>query len=144
MKMIPGMGKMADMMGDTNPESEMKRMRGIVDSMTADERRNPSKVIDHSRRRRIAAGAGVEPHQVNDLVKQFDGMAEMMKKMSSMSLMDRMKTMQGLASGSMMNPGAKLAKPSGDTGKRFTPEDRAKRKKERERELKRRKRGKDK
>ena len=59
--------------------------------MTPDERRNPSKVVDQSRRRRIAAGAGVEPHEVNELVKQFDGMADMMKRMSGMGVRDRMR-----------------------------------------------------
>ena len=41
------------------PNGEMNRLFGIIDSMTPDERRNPSKTIDQSRRRRIAAGAGV-------------------------------------------------------------------------------------
>ena len=62
----------------------MRRLGGIIDSMTPDERRNPSKVIDQSRRRRIAAGAGVEPHEVNELVKQFDAMSDMMTKMSAL------------------------------------------------------------
>ena len=56
--------------------------------MTPDERRNPSKTVDQSRRCRIAIGAGVEPHEVDDLVKQFDGMANMMKKMSNMGILD--------------------------------------------------------
>ena len=77
---------------------------GIIDSMTPDERRNPSKVVDQSRRRRIAAGAGVEPHEVNELVKQFDGMADMMKRMSGMGIRERMKMMQELTQGGMMNP----------------------------------------
>ena len=80
--MIPGMGAMKDMMGDADVDGEMNRLFGIIDSMTPDERRNPSKVVDPSRRRRIAAGAGVQPHEVNDLVKQFDGMAGMMKEMA--------------------------------------------------------------
>ena len=91
MGMIPGMGGMSEMMGDVDAEEDMRRLAGIIDSMTADERRNPSKVIDQSRRRRIAAGAGVEPHEVNELVKKFDGMADMMKRMSGMGMRDRMK-----------------------------------------------------
>ena len=67
-----------EMMGDVDPEQDMKRLFGIIDSMTPEERRNPTKMIDQSRRRRIAAGAGVEPHEVNELVKQFDAMAQMM------------------------------------------------------------------
>ncbi len=66
MSMIPGMGAMAQMMGDVDAEGDMRRLGGIIDSMTPEERRNPSKVIDQSRRRRIAAGAGVEPHEVNE------------------------------------------------------------------------------
>ena len=72
--------------GGQNPEADLRRLVGIVDAMTPDKHRNPSKTVDLSRRRRIAKGAGVEPHEVNDLVKQFDGMADMMKKLSSMSL----------------------------------------------------------
>ena len=84
MGMIPGMSAMSDVMGDVDADEQVRGLVGIIDSMTPDERRNPSKVIDQGRRRRIAAGAGVEPHQVNELVKQFDGIADMMKKMSGM------------------------------------------------------------
>ena len=90
MGMIPGMGGMAETMGDVDAEQDFRRLGGIIDSMTPEERRNPSRVVDQSRRRRIAAGAGVEPHEVNDLVKQFDVMADMMKKMSSMGIRERM------------------------------------------------------
>ena len=72
--------------------------------MTPEERRNPSQMVDQSRRRRIAAGAGVEPHEVNELVKQFDVMADMMKKMSSMGMRERMQTMQQLGSSGMLEP----------------------------------------
>ena len=108
--------------------------------MTPDERRNPSKTVDQSRRRRIAAGAGVEPHEVNELVKQFDAMAGMMKEMAGMGMMQRMKAMHQMASSGMLNPNAKLAKPSGNTGKRLTSAERAKLKKQREKELRRKKR----
>jgi signal recognition particle subunit SRP54 len=108
--------------------------------MTPEERRNPSKVIDPSRRRRIAAGAGVEPHEVNELVKQFDGIADMMKRMSTMGIRDRWKTMQQLQQGGMLNPGAKLAKTKIGTGKRLSSQEKAKQKKDREREERRKKR----
>ena len=135
MGMIPGMGAMKDMLGDTDVEGEMTRLFGIIDSMTAAERRNPSKVVDPSRRRRIAAGAGVEPHEVNDLVKQFDGMAGMMKKISGMGMRDRMRAVQEI----QRNPQASLAKQKQGTGKRLTPDERRKLKKQREKELRRRK-----
>ena len=128
------------MLGDVDAEKDMRRLVGIIDSMTPDERRNPSKVVDQSRRRRIAAGAGVEPHEVNELVKQFDGMADMMKRMSGMGMRDRMRTMQELTQGGMLNPGGRLAKQKVGTGKRLTSAERAKLKKERERELRRKKR----
>jgi signal recognition particle subunit SRP54 len=142
MKMIPGMSAFSDMMGDADAESQMRGLSGIIDSMTPEERRNPSKVIDQSRRRRIAAGSGVEPHQVNELVKQFDAMADMMKKMAGMGLRDRMRMTQELMRGGAMNPGGMLTKPKGSTGKRLTPKERAKERKLRERELRRKRRGK--
>ena len=116
------------------------RLQGVIDSMTADERRNPSRVIDQSRRRRIAAGAGVEPHEVNELVKQFDGMAAMMKEMAGMGVGERLRKMQQLQAGGFMNPGAQLNKAKGSTGKRLTSQERASLKKQREKELRRRKR----
>ncbi len=134
------MSAMSDMLGDVDAEEQMRGLLGIIDSMTPDERRNPSKVIDQSRRRRIAAGAGVEPHQVNELVKQFDGIADMMKKMSSMGMRDRMRAMQELTQGGMMDPSGKIAKQKGGTGKRLTPQERAKLRKEREREIRRKRR----
>ena len=140
MSMIPGMGGMAQMMGDVDAEGDMRRLGGIIDSMTPAERENPSKIVDQSRRRRIAAGAGVEPHQVNELVKQFDAMADMMKQMATMGVRDRMKTMQQLTQGGMLNPGAKLQKPKIGTGKRLTSQEKAKLKKEREREERKKRR----
>ncbi|NMC52661.1 MAG: deoxynucleoside kinase, partial [Chloroflexi bacterium] len=53
------MGNLNEMLAGEDMEGEMRRIDGMINSMTADERRNPSRVIDQSRRRRIAAGAGV-------------------------------------------------------------------------------------
>ncbi len=142
MGMIPGMGNLTEMMGEVDAEKDMKQLRGIIDSMTPEERRNPSRIIDQSRRRRIAAGAGVEPHQVNELVKQFDGIADIMKKMSGMGMRDRMKTMQEMSQGGMLSPGGRIAKQKKGTGKRLTSAERAKLKKLREREARQRKRDK--
>ena len=61
MKMIPGMGKVADMMGgDVDPDQDLKQIEGIIDSMTQQERENPD-IIDIGRRRRIAAGEWSRP-----------------------------------------------------------------------------------
>lgn len=138
MGLIPGMGNLSQMMECIDAEGDMRRLGGIIDSMTADERRNPSRVIDQSRRRRIAAGAGVEPAEVNALVKQFDGMADIMKRMAGMGVRDRLKQVQELQRGGMMDPGAMLAKKKVGTGKRLTSDERNKLKKQREKEARKR------
>ena len=140
MGMIPGLSGMTEMLGELDAEQDMRRLAGIIDSMTPEERRHPSKVVDQSRRRRIAAGAGVQPHEVNELVKQFDGIAGYMKAMSGMGIRDRLRTMKELTQGGLLNPGARLTKKKGGTGKRLTPKERVKLKKLREREARRRRR----
>jgi signal recognition particle subunit SRP54 len=140
--MIPGMGGMQEMLGNADLEKDMNRLFGIVDAMTPEERRNPSRLVDQSRRRRIARGAGVEPHEVSDLVKQFDGMAAMMKGMAGLGMRERMQQVQRMQS-QLTNPAARLAKPKGDTGKRLTADERRKLKKQREKEARRRKRSTD-
>ena len=137
--MIPGMGGMQEMLGGADLEKDMNRLFGIIDSMTPDERRNPSRVIDQSRRRRIAAGAGVPPAEVSDLVKQFDGMAAMMTGMAGLGMRERMREVQKLQAG-LTNPGARLGRPKGDTGKRLTADERRKLKKQREKDARRKKR----
>jgi signal recognition particle subunit SRP54 len=137
---IPGMGQVKEMLENEDLEGSMGRLFGMIDSMTAEERRNPSRVIDQSRRRRIAAGAGVEPHEVNDLVKQFDGMKSIMTNMAGLGMGDRMKMMRDLQKGGLMNPGAQLVKPKQSTGKRLTADEKRKMKKQREKDLRRRKR----
>ena len=140
MGMIPGMGGLTQALGDDmDPEQDMKRLLGIIDSMTPDERRNPTKVIDQDRRRRIAAGSGVEPHEVNELVKQFDVMHQMMTQMAGLGMRDRMKKVQELQR-QMSDPSGKLSRKKQSTGKRLSPKERAKAKKLREKELRKKKR----
>ncbi len=79
LKLVPGIGSMipdADFDG-----AETVQMEAIVHSMTPTERRNPD-VIDTSRRRRIAAGSGTEPHEVSSLVKTFTRMRDTLKSAS--------------------------------------------------------------
>jgi signal recognition particle subunit SRP54 len=139
MGLIPGMSQMTEMMGDVDHEQDMKRLFGIIDSMTPAERKNPTKLIDQPRRRRIAAGSGVEPREVADLVKQFDAMAQMMTSLAGKGMRERMKMVKELQSGMMQNPNG-LSKTKGSTGKRLTPKERAKLKKDREKDLRKRKR----
>ncbi len=79
-------------------ERDVKRMEGIICSMTALERRKPE-LIKASRKRRIAAGAGVHVQEVNRLLNQFDQMQGMMKKMKGGGLMKMMKRMGGMGGG---------------------------------------------
>ena len=133
------MSALTDMMGDVDHEQDMKRLFGIIDSMTPAERRNPTKTIDQSRRRRIAAGAGVEPSEVNELVKQFDVMAQIMTSMAGKGMRERARMLQQVQSGMLANPNG-LARQKGSSGKRLTSQERARLKKEREKEMRRRKR----
>jgi signal recognition particle subunit SRP54 len=109
MKMIPGMGRIADMMGSEgiDPENDLKQIEGIIDSMTPRERENPD-VIDISRRRRIADGSGSDPADVNKLLKEFTQMSSLMQSMAGMSKFEQMRQMKQLADGGMFNPGAQL------------------------------------
>lgn len=138
--MIPGMGAMKNMLADVDADKQFRRLRGIIDSMTAEERRNPTKSIDQSRRRRIAAGAGVEPSEVNDLVKQYDVMAGQMKAMMSMGMGGKMKAMREMQAQMMASPNGALGKQKVGTGKRLTTDERKKLQKQREKELRKWKR----
>ena len=84
MNMMPGMGmgKMPDIDTD-EAEKQMARTEAIILSMTPKERQNP-KLMNPSRKHRIAKGAGVDIAEVNRLVKQFEQMQKMMKKMPGM------------------------------------------------------------
>jgi signal recognition particle subunit SRP54 len=78
MGMIPGMGKM---LNDVDIDDDaFKGVEAIIQSMTAEERGNP-KLINGSRRKRIAAGSGKNIQEVNQLLKQFTEMSKMMKMM---------------------------------------------------------------
>ncbi|MFN2199709.1 MAG: signal recognition particle protein [Caldilineaceae bacterium] len=78
--MIPGVGRMTKGLDMSEAESGMKRTEAIINSMTVEERRNPS-VLNGSRRRRIATGSGTSVEDVNMLVKQFRDMQKLMKQM---------------------------------------------------------------
>ena len=136
---IPGMGQFNQMMDGmgADADSEMKTVGGIIDSMTKEERRNP-KIIDNSRRRRIAAGAGVQPQQVNDLIKSFTPMAEMMKAMSSMNMKDRMSAMRQVTQMMQNNPTGNIKTVKGNTGKRLTTKEKEEARKKREKEKRKR------
>ena len=82
--MIPGLSKIKNQIEAAGVgDNLIKKQEAIILSMTKQERRNPD-VIKASRKKRIAAGAGVEVHEVNKLLKSYEQMSTMMKKMGKM------------------------------------------------------------
>ncbi len=79
-------------------EKQMRRTEGIINSMTALERRKPE-LLKASRKRRIAAGAGVQVQEVNQLIKQFEQMQKMMKMMKGGGMAKMMRGMKGMMPG---------------------------------------------
>jgi signal recognition particle subunit SRP54 len=83
MGMLPGVAKMKNQIANAGlDENILKRQVAIIDSMTPQERRNPD-ILKASRKKRIAAGSGTSPEQINKLLKMHRGMADMMKAMGS-------------------------------------------------------------
>jgi len=84
MGMLPGMGKLTKQMEDANIDDRvLKRQIAIINSMTIEERKKPD-LMQASRKKRVAAGAGLEVQEVNRLLKMHRQMADMMKKMGKM------------------------------------------------------------
>lgn len=82
--LLPGIGKIKDKLDQAGVDDRMvRRQVGIIRSMTKQERRNP-KILNGSRRKRIANGSGVQVMEVNRLLKQFEQMQEMFKRMGKM------------------------------------------------------------
>ncbi len=98
--MIPGMGKMASALKDMDLENsgEIKKIKALINSMTPAERENPD-LLNNSRKRRIAKGAGLNQMEVNKVLKQFKNAAKMAKKFSGkkgmQDLQNMMSQMQG-------------------------------------------------
>ena len=79
LKMLPGMNKAMQGIDLEDSEKKMKQVKSMIQSMTFKERANP-KIMNPSRKKRIAQGAGVDIAEVNKLVKQFEEMQKMMKQ----------------------------------------------------------------
>jgi signal recognition particle subunit SRP54 len=94
--MLPGFGQLKQLKNAKVDERELDRIEAIVTSMTPAERRNP-KLIDGSRRKRIAAGSGTTVQAVNQLVKQFGQMQKMMRTLQQ----GKMPSMEQLMRGGM-------------------------------------------
>lgn len=86
LKMLPGMGEISKQMKSmTPPDTEIKKIEAIIRSMTLQERADP-RVLNGSRRQRIASGSGTQVQDVNKLVKQFDEAKKMMSGLMKMGM----------------------------------------------------------
>ncbi|MDE3077762.1 MAG: signal recognition particle protein [Chloroflexota bacterium] len=107
MEMIPGMGSMARKLGPAQlDDRQLKRVEAIIYSMTLAERRNP-KLLDGSRKRRIARGSGTTAQDVNQLLNQFSQMQAMIKQLTKQRLpkhLRRMMSQGGGVPGGMFPP----------------------------------------
>jgi signal recognition particle subunit SRP54 len=107
--MLPGMGKIKEQLNGANLDTKiLKRQAAIISSMTVAERRDPD-IIKASRKKRIAAGAGSSVQEVNQLLKQFDQMSTMMKRMNKLGQKGMMRG--GL--GALMGGSGGMGKPGG-------------------------------
>lgn len=110
MKMIPGMANNPAMKNVQVDPKDMNHLKAVVYSMTPAERTNPD-LLNPSRRRRIAAGAGRPIHEVNRMVKQFNQMKKMMNQMSkgNMSGMEQLMGNTGIGGGGIGGRMQKMA-----------------------------------
>ena len=108
MKMIPGVAKFSKQIDQADVDNRlMKRQAAIILSMTPAERKNPD-IIKASRKQRIAAGAGVKVEDVNKLLRSYEQMADVMKKLKKMGpfgMMSMMKKMKNMFNGGPINDG---------------------------------------
>jgi len=97
---------MAKQIGDMDLENsdEIKMIKAMVSSMTPKERENPD-LLNNTRKRRLAMGAGLEQAQVNRVLKQFKNAAKMAKKMSTKGGMKQMQDMMSQMQGGGGFPG---------------------------------------
>lgn len=103
--MIPGLSKFKNQIEAAGVgDNLIKKQEAIILSMTKEERSNPD-IIKASRKKRIAAGSGVEVHEVNKLLKSYEQMSTMMKKMGRMGGMPSMAMLKNSPFGNMLGGG---------------------------------------
>lgn len=94
-ELLGSMPVMSEMIHDgEEPETALRRIQGIIDAMTEDERRDPDG-IDLSHRQRIAAGSGTDPEEVERFLGQFRQVQKIMRKLREMSVWQRIKFVTG-------------------------------------------------
>lgn len=117
--MMPGIGQ--QLKGLDLEDDQIRQTRGIIHSMTKEERADAD-LMDNSRRRRIARGSGSSQSDVSQLVRGFDMVSDMSKQMSQMGMLQRMRAMSGMGGMDLAAMRARGGKPklsgSGGKGKR--------------------------
>jgi signal recognition particle subunit SRP54 len=118
MALLPGVGKVKKQLDAANIDDRiLKRQRAIISSMTPKERRNP-KILDGKRKRRIAAGSGTKPEDVNKLIKMHRQMADMMKTMNKRGgFMQRMMGTGGMGGGGAAPSEAEMERMRAELGR---------------------------
>jgi signal recognition particle subunit SRP54 len=104
MSKMPGMGNLSAQIKEKAGDKEVARMVAIINSMTQQERRFPA-IIKGSRKKRIAAGCGMQIQDVNRILKQHKQMSKMMKKFKGGGMKKMMRSMQGQMPPGMMGAG---------------------------------------
>jgi signal recognition particle subunit SRP54 len=92
--MIPGLSSMGNIPKPELDEKQIKRMEAILDSMTVEERRNP-KILNGSRRKRVAMGSGTTVAEVNTLYKQYLEMKKMVERMKKGGIKSILRNLKG-------------------------------------------------
>ncbi|MEP7044889.1 MAG: signal recognition particle protein, partial [Dokdonella sp.] len=98
MEKLPGVSQLPDQVKSKVNDKEVHRMIAIIGSMTKKERRHPD-LLNGSRRARVARGSGMQPADVNRLLKQYQQMEKMMSKLGSGGLKGLMRQMSGAMRG---------------------------------------------
>lgn len=124
LKMIPGMGGMLRQVGDLSPaENEMKKMKVIISSMTLKEKEN-HRILNDSRKKRIASGSGRTISDINEFIQKFEQMQQMMSGMMGMLKGGGMPGLPGMGGaarpGFRQQPGQQQGSPK-KSGKRRSP-----------------------
>ncbi len=110
MGMLPGVGKIKNAMAGANlDDGILKKHEAIILSMTKKEREKPE-LLNASRRKRIAAGSGTTVQQVNQVLKQFQDMQTMMKRMKKLGGKGMMRSLSGMLGGNAMGEMEEMAK----------------------------------
>ncbi|MEM7741789.1 MAG: signal recognition particle protein [Pseudomonadota bacterium] len=115
MGMMPGMGKFKEAAEAGLGNNELARQEAIIRSMTKKERKNP-KIMNASRKKRVAAGSGVQVQDVNRLLKSYQGMSTLMKKMGKGGKRGMGQQLAQALGGGMGGPGAGGLAPPGGSG----------------------------